>query len=71
MQQNQIAEISTVKHPGYWKTVGEDYFFFLFVTWSFKHLTLFIELKKSCSIAILISHICNKRYIAHETDVND
>lgn len=27
MQQNQVAEISDVKHPGYSKTVGEDYFF--------------------------------------------
>lgn len=28
MQQNQVAEISDVKHPGYSKTVGEDFFFF-------------------------------------------
>lgn len=27
MQQNQVAEISGVKHPGYLKTVG-DFFYF-------------------------------------------
>lgn len=29
MQQNQVAKISDVKHPGYSKTVGETFFFHL------------------------------------------
>lgn len=28
MQQNQVAEISGVKHPGYSKTVGDVFFYF-------------------------------------------
>lgn len=40
MQQNQVAEISGVKHPDNSKTVG-DFFFVIIslVTWSCKYLT--------------------------------
>lgn len=75
MQQNQVAEISDVKHPGYSKTAGEV-FVFIFLTHNIKFEAanyFFIDLnKKSCSIVIpVISHIWNRIYIAHETSVSD